>query len=518
MLIEEELQQFLEGSMRAGENKLRDQKIITYYYGFDESAWPTLEEAGAAFGVNHRERTRQIIQSKFKNLATPAALPSASRAAAQIEEFDFVPASDIRARLIAQGLADEGTSLRGLLRLFQDLGFCQDYGVYDMALRPVTRAASHHEDACFLIRSSRLSILADARKKVVTLPGLLGLAKESYIPDELQGFDSQTLLQIKALLEADPDVCFVEVSGERWFALEERDNTLINRCEKLFGIVAACDSSILAQVLDNAFSRRSSELEYPSQDVIKAFLKASRHFEVQGTTVRFRGHPTELTPIESDVVAYLRQHGVVDYPQIRDHLLAKGYGKPHIDKAVTSSPLVYVDKSLGRTRHTYQLVPSVPTPQSPTSALYQSIHKRLQRLLQDGTDINVESSRRREQAILQDWLFSGKAVEQCAICGNTFSCSALVAAHKKPRSTCTEDERLDPYIVMPMCVFGCDYLYEHGHLIVIGDTVALGVSMSPTQESVYAGSLVGRKIPEQWLLGDPSYFSRPNHNPASEPA
>jgi hypothetical protein len=31
---------------------------------------------------------------------------------------------------------------------------------------------------------------------------------------------------------------------------------------------------------------------------------------------------------------------------------------------------------------------------------------------------------------------------------------------QEKRKDCTEHERTDPYIVMPLSVFGCDYLYE----------------------------------------------------------
>ena len=42
----------------------------------------------------------------------------------------------------------------------------------------------------------------------------------------------------------------------------------------------------------------------------------------------------------------------------------------------------------------------------------------------------------------------------------------MVAAHIKPRSKCTESERVDPAVVMPMCKIGCDALYEINYLTV----------------------------------------------------
>ena len=45
--------------------------------------------------------------------------------------------------------------------------------------------------------------------------------------------------------------------------------------------------------------------------------------------------------------------------------------------------------------------------------------------------------------------------------------SCLVAAHIKKRAACSLEEKKDyKSIVMPMCSFGCDYLYERGYIAV----------------------------------------------------
>ena len=42
----------------------------------------------------------------------------------------------------------------------------------------------------------------------------------------------------------------------------------------------------------------------------------------------------------------------------------------------------------------------------------------------------------------------------------------MVAAHIKPRSKCSTQERKNPNVVMPVCKVGCDDFFEKGYLIV----------------------------------------------------
>ncbi|GEM_PF-2814131 len=71
-----------------------------------------------------------------------------------------------------------------------------------------------------------------------------------------------------------------------------------------------------------------------------------------------------------------------------------------------------------------------------------------------------------EQALLRSILFFGMKDCDCAICGRRYPINFLVAAHIKKRSLCNINERRDPNIVMPACVFGCDPLFEKGYLTV----------------------------------------------------
>lgn len=85
--------------------------------------------------------------------------------------------------------------------------------------------------------------------------------------------------------------------------------------------------------------------------------------------------------------------------------------------------------------------------------------------------------------------------------------SALVAAHKKKRSICTEAERSDPFIVFPLCLFGCDYMYESGVLVVEAGVVRASViSTDAFDVDTIARGLDGRLIDSRWLKGNDDYF------------
>lgn len=64
----------------------------------------------------------------------------------------------------------------------------------------------------------------------------------------------------------------------------------------------------------------------------------------------------------------------------------------------------------------------------------------------------------------------------CSLCGHSYPDEFLVAAHIKPRSKCSERERMDTRNVsMLACLFGCDALFERGYLIVGADgTIGAG--------------------------------------------
>jgi len=86
----------------------------------------------------------------------------------------------------------------------------------------------------------------------------------------------------------------------------------------------------------------------------------------------------------------------------------------------------------------------------------------------DGTDNTVTTKGRKEQAKLRKYLFEDRNTSLCALCHRSLPVDLLVAAHIKPRKYCSEHERKDLKIVMPLCKI-CDDLYEKDYLQVKED-------------------------------------------------
>lgn len=76
---------------------------------------------------------------------------------------------------------------------------------------------------------------------------------------------------------------------------------------------------------------------------------------------------------------------------------------------------------------------------------------------------------RPEQQKLRKMLFGDLEQLSCALCGKEYPSSFLVTGHIKKRAFATARERADRAIVMPVCLFGCDQLFEQGLVSVAND-------------------------------------------------
>jgi hypothetical protein len=98
-------------------------------------------------------------------------------------------------------------------------------------------------------------------------------------------------------------------------------------------------------------------------------------------------------------------------------------------------------------------------------------------------DTNHSGRGRREQPFLRKQLFKNKKSGYCGICGKYYPVNMLVAAHIKKRAKCSREERLDyQNIVMPMCKFGCDDLYEKGYIYLKDGVIHKNLCMPVTTD------------------------------------
>jgi hypothetical protein len=81
-------------------------------------------------------------------------------------------------------------------------------------------------------------------------------------------------------------------------------------------------------------------------------------------------------------------------------------------------------------------------------------------------DIRRFALARREQRLWRRKLLRGATAGQCGICGISHDAEYLWVAHIKKRSECNETERRNHANLMLACLFGCDSLFENGHITV----------------------------------------------------
>ncbi len=109
------------------------------------------------------------------------------------------------------------------------------------------------------------------------------------------------------------------------------------------------------------------------------------------------------------------------------------------------------------------------------------------------TDSYIFVKSRLEQKKLRAALLRQGTSHECAICGEYFPVDFLIAAHIKPRSKTDESERKNVFIVVPMCSFGCDALYEKGWVgVVEGKVVRLLKDKTDSVVEKKIVDLVGR--------------------------
>jgi hypothetical protein len=103
---------------------------------------------------------------------------------------------------------------------------------------------------------------------------------------------------------------------------------------------------------------------------------------------------------------------------------------------------------------------------------------------------------RKEQAFLRKHLLGGNDYGRCFLCGEKLSVELLVTAHIKRRAKCTEKERRDWANIVPMCILGCDALFERGHVAVCSSELVVRVDdpIRRSRLSAILSALRGRRI------------------------
>ena len=517
MTVEREVREYLISELKKLPDKARDIDLILYYYGFGNAEWPTLDEVSIEFNVGtsggrRSERPRQIIETKFKSNAGLNNFPSLISFLRILKSSKVHFFDELRSKCLKDSLLDKEIGPAPLLRLLHDLGEAKSYKAYTLGLKELTRGSYDKTNDILVGEAGTIESLQGALKSAKTIPGVIGISKLEYLIDEYEASDVDLGILI-SIIKRDSDSWFYKYDGEEYYLFESRSNTLVTNLKKIKSVAEFVNIDVLSEALSNSLKRNQAPKgrSYPPDDLVKAYLLSSRYTSINGGIVSLEVEPQSLTDIEHDVVEYLREGDIDDYPSISKHLMGMGYRKPTVDKAVFYSPLIHIDKSEGKSYYKYRLVGWKTIASTGELSVYEGFRQRLLKVSSKGTDGNAQVTIRKEHRILTEWLFKDKESEECAICGKTYSVKSLVTAHKKRRADCAENERTDPHIVMPLCNFGCDYMYEKGLIYIDSGKVFASDFLERCffDEVSMVKPLIGTTIKERWLVGGDVYFRKP---------
>lgn len=340
MPIKNEIVDFLEKNLSAKAMVGRNIDVVLYHYGFTGEIAPTLETTAQHFGIGTRERIRQILMQSLLSKACLVQLPTLNACNTIITRQPIWLLSELKEALQAE-IGDEfETSLQNLIYLIQDLGGAKNLAFFDCKFIELTRPAVSRSEDCFITTKAEAKVYQKIMRSTRTLPGVLGIAAVGYIdPAPLP------LEYYRKAIEIDPTT-WVHYRGDTMFFMyEARDNFLINSAEKVFAVHSEVNITRLAEAMYNGLTRRSTKHVYPPVDLIETYLRESRHFSVEGDTIRFKGEQGGLTDIEVDTVGYLKEVISTSFRPLRDFLLSKGYTKVHVYIHANYSPIVHLARN-----------------------------------------------------------------------------------------------------------------------------------------------------------------------------
>ena len=489
----------------------RDIQIVLTYFGLGNQVFPTYDSVAGEFCISTRERVRQIVTDKFVNRIDRTKFPIVQTICHVIEKEDIRFVDDFIQELKLEGLIEGKVHIRGLFQLldrFIDL----DFKVYNLDIEAASENDFLHKEKLLIIKNGKQEKLRTRMKELKTLPGIHGMvnfldviSKNNWLYDDIPLY--QSLIQHSETAK----VFFETGNHNMWYMFENRDNIIINSLGKVVNVTNQVKVDILAETIHSDISKRSLQKNIPSVSIIKQYLLSSSKIELNGEYAIINVDKSNLTDIESDIYNYFITENkfTVTFSELNSYLENKGYSEPTRKQKLYHCPFLYVDKSYGVRNYQLKLISQF----SPQNSFEEKLnnyekYKNLLKRLHGKTDINRHVKQRTEQYLLKRWLFQNKETEECAICGRTFSIKSLVAAHKKKRANCTEDERTDPNIVMPVCLFGCDHLYEHEYIRIYSGQIHIqNTDALQDSEKEYLLALENRKVDHRFLEGSESYFT-----------
>ncbi|MEF2097309.1 hypothetical protein V3595_22070 [Bacillus sp. CFBP9009] len=506
---------------RSVETLDRDIQIVQTYFGLRTQVYPTYQSIADEYGVGSRQTVQQIISKRFVNRVEKEDFMVIHNISQIIEQKEIRYVEEFIQQLNQGGFINGEVHIKGLFNLLQTFGYCLDYKLYNLNIERATEIDFVNMTKLLFIKDDKQEDVLEHVRTIKTLPGRHGMVNFFELISKNSWLKDQDIPLYQSLIQNSKTakVFFELGTNNMWYMYEDRSNAIVNALGKIVNVTNQVKSDILAETIHSDISKRTFQKSIPSVDIIKQYISNSNFIDIDGEFAKINIEKRKLQEIETDICNYFKNKSnyTASYSEINVYLEMKGHSRAYRKKKLFSCPFVYVDKSQGRGNYQLKLINQF-SPQfvgQENENTYEK-YRNLLRQLQGKTDITRGFKQRTEQSLLKEWLFKNKETEKCAICGRTFSCRSLVTAHKKKRANCTEEERTDPYIVMPVCLFGCDYLYENGFIRINSGQIHIqNTDALQDAEREYLQALENTVMDHRWLQGSKNYFAKTTGNGTS---
>jgi hypothetical protein len=301
--LEREFMRAVEKSTRRSQNPERDSEIIAFYYGFRQEPSASQVDAAGRFGVDDRERVRQIIRDNFERKADVRDFPIATTIANELESVAHISADEFMGGLRRRKVIGDVPSPRGLLDLLKNcLGRCASHELYTPDLDQATREKWGRSDQVYFVREDLLPSLTAARAELRGIPGTRGVAKFESVTDATKELAPEQVAFMRRLIVTMSHAWTWEAGDGLWYLFEDKQNPLVNLLRKIRAVTEQCSLTELAPTLSHAI------YPHPPEKVVATWLLQTSCLDVRGEVARFGPsfEKVDLTDPESHVREFFR--------------------------------------------------------------------------------------------------------------------------------------------------------------------------------------------------------------------
>lgn len=416
--------------------------------------------------------------------------------------------SKVQDALIRAGVIDNNIHLPIVVQLAKSFGINTDFKFHEYNGHQII-LESNHDAKC-----ATSDLVTYAGKISTYFGGLFSIEKlvdsswNPASPDFIDEIPDEIRVEyISDLIATEDD--FLSIADGSFYAFASRDERVSRILKPIFvhyksPLKVERVISALKRALTHNFRRKVDarqnaclELLENSDDALDDYCLTTGLLQVSTPGYRTPGESlySKLQSVElSDTINYQvialnaikSNGGPLDSMSMGKEL--KGKVPESFKPLILSYPILYYKEGGGRRNDYYKPLDDVyistkqiVRPIDTRMERIDSIKRKIKDIISELDSLDVQGTvlrkTRAEQALLREYLLLQQSVLYanendvgiCDICGSSWPHAILIAAHVKPRSKCTHEERADfDNIAMLQCAI-CDSLFENGFIAIRSD-------------------------------------------------